>query len=536
MRLPLALLATASLLAVSLTASAAPAAAVAVSRIAGADRFATSVEISRQTPSPGDVVYLASGLSFPDALAAGPVAAAEGGHLLLTRPDAVDPVVMERIAELSPSEIVLVGSAATVRDSVRAQLATAFPATELTRIGGSDRVGTSLELLDRLAESGPVRAVWVVSGWSFPDALIAASVAGATGAGIVLDYHGADPASARAWAERLQPYVQGVPVSIAGGAPSVSDEDELLLAEHGAVDIVRHAGMDRYDTARIINDAYPVDPGVRSMLVATGQNFPDALGGAVLAAATGMPLYLSPSMCHSGVTPMLAAEAAERGIGTAIGLGSAASVSELALSMGECPVPNATQASFAGVYGSFDPVQASGTGGAIIAMPPNARVGAVSTSQRSHGTLRAYTVGADGSPIELVADPDMVTPSGHQVGRRAFGLGGGPLPTHLYIETDGDWSVTIHDMRSVPVGEPGRSGMGDDVWLFPGGVPHVNYSYMGGSPERGFELTARPLGSGGTTLVAVSGAASGRVTAPAAPAVMTVRSSGQWTLIHLNRP
>ncbi|MET4097809.1 putative cell wall-binding protein [Agrococcus sp. UYP10] len=336
MRLLLSLLATVSLLAVSVTASAPPAAAVPASRIAGADRFATSVEISRQTPSPGSVVYLASGLSFPDALAAGPVAAAEGGHLLLTRPDAVDASVMTRLTELQPEEIVLVGSAATVRESVRAQLADEFPDTAITRIGGSDRVHTSLLLLDRLAASGPVSEVWVVSGWNFPDALVAASVAGATSGAVVLDWHGTDPASVRGWGERVAPYVDGVFVSIAGGAPSVSDEDESLLAELGAVDIVRHAGMDRYDTARLINDAYAVDGSVTSMLVATGENFPDALAGAVLAATTGMPLYLSPGSCHPAITPMLGAEAAEHGLTSVIGLGSAATIEDRALALEPC--------------------------------------------------------------------------------------------------------------------------------------------------------------------------------------------------------
>ena len=67
MRVLITLLAAASMLAVSLTASAPAADATTQSRIAGADRYATSVEVSRQTPSPGDVVYLASGLTFADA-------------------------------------------------------------------------------------------------------------------------------------------------------------------------------------------------------------------------------------------------------------------------------------------------------------------------------------------------------------------------------------------------------------------------------------------------------------------------------------
>ncbi|MET4097810.1 putative cell wall-binding protein [Agrococcus sp. UYP10] len=533
-RSTVAVTAVLGLVAAGVVTSAPAAEAVPTSRIAGSDRFATSVEISRQTPFTGDVVYLASGLSFPDALAAGPVAAAEGGHLLLTRPDAVDAAVMGRIAELAPSEIVLVGSASTVRESVRAQLAQAFPGTSIERIGGTDRVGTSLLLLDRLAESGGVSEVWVVSGWNFPDALVAASVAGATGGAIVLDWHGTDAASVRGWADRIEPYVSGMPVSIAGGTPSVSAADEALLGELGAVDIVRHAGTDRYDTARLINDAYEVDANVRSMLLATGENFPDALAGAVQAASTGMPLYLSPGLCHPTITPMLASEAVERDIIDVIGLGSAASVSDLALSLGTCPAPDATQRLFAAEYGVFDPIRVSGSGSGMVAMPPHARVGVVEVdNSRSTGSLRAWTVAADGNPIELVASPSGPARSFVEPHSRPFGLGGGPTPTHLYIETSGPWTVEVYDMRSVPVGTTIFPGHGDAVWLAAGGAPQVHYFYAGGSPEGGFEAWShRPasLGGGSTLIASSAGATNGTVAVPGTRALVTVRASGQWTL------
>lgn len=534
MRALVAATAVLGVLAAGLATSAPAAEAVSTSRIAGPDRFATSVEISRQTPSPGDVVYLASGLSFPDALAAGPVAAAEGGHLLLTRPDAVDATVMGRIAELAPSEIVLVGSAATVRESVRAQLASAFPGTRIERIGGADRVSTSLLLLERLAQSGDVSEIWVVSGWNFPDALVAASVAGATGGAIVLDWHGTDAASVRAWGDRIEPYVDGMPVSIAGGGPSVSVADEVLLRELGAVDVVRHAGTDRYDTARLINDAYPLDPSVDSMLLATGENFPDALAGAVHAAVTGMPLYLSPSLCHPTITPMLAAEAEERGIYAAMGLGSAASISDLALSLGACPAPDATQRLFAAEHGVFDPIRVSGSGSATIAMPPRARVGVVAVdNSRSTGSLRAWTVAADGNPIELVAAPSTPARSFAEPHSRPFGLGGGPAPTHLYIEASGPWTVQVFDMRSVPVGTTIFVGQGDTVRLAAGGATQVLYYYAGGSPEGGFEAWShRPasLGGGSTLIASAAGATSGTAAVPGTRALVTVRASGQWSL------
>ena len=64
------------------------AAAASIVRFQGADRFATSAAITQASYAPGvPVVYIATGLNFPDALAGGAAAAKAGGPLLLVLPD-----------------------------------------------------------------------------------------------------------------------------------------------------------------------------------------------------------------------------------------------------------------------------------------------------------------------------------------------------------------------------------------------------------------------------------------------------------------
>ncbi len=339
-RSPVLLLAAAALVAASIVAPAvAPAspaeAAVSTSRLAGADRYATSVAVSRATPARNEVVFLVSGVKFPDALAAAPVAARERAHLLLTHPDRVPDSVMRELARLEPAEIVIVGSEASISDAVRQQLWDSTGA-RLTRIGGRDRVETSLLLLRRLERADPMTRAWLVSGRDFPDALVAASVAGATGGGIVLSWHGTGPGDAAAWADRLAPYVIGVPLVVAGGTPSVPSSDVALLEARGALDTVRLAGANRYETAIAINRAFPPAGDPSSILLATGERFPDALSGAVLSALAGTPLYLSPSQCSGSVTPLLASVASSQGYTATIGLGSAAALSDAALRLGPC--------------------------------------------------------------------------------------------------------------------------------------------------------------------------------------------------------
>jgi len=108
---------------------------VAVDRIAGPDRYATAVAVADAAAVDGAgapaMTWLATGLNFPDALAAGPAVAASRGQLLLVDGHQVagsQPVV-DRIAATQPGIAVLrlVGGtgaiSAEVEAAVRAALA-----------------------------------------------------------------------------------------------------------------------------------------------------------------------------------------------------------------------------------------------------------------------------------------------------------------------------------------------------------------------------------------------------------------------------
>ena len=96
-----------------------PSSAITVSRVAGADRYATAVAISTVAfPVSAPVVYIASGVAFPDALSAGPAASRQGGPLLLTNPDVLPPSVRQEVQRLSPTKIVIVGGLAAVSAAV----------------------------------------------------------------------------------------------------------------------------------------------------------------------------------------------------------------------------------------------------------------------------------------------------------------------------------------------------------------------------------------------------------------------------------
>jgi hypothetical protein len=96
----------------------------ASSRLAGGNRFSTSAAISAASFAPEvDVVYIANGLSFPDALSGAPVAGLTGGPILLVAPDSISSAVGAELDRLNPSRIVILGGTGVVSDALASKLA-----------------------------------------------------------------------------------------------------------------------------------------------------------------------------------------------------------------------------------------------------------------------------------------------------------------------------------------------------------------------------------------------------------------------------
>jgi hypothetical protein len=92
-----------------------------VLREAGADRYGTSAAISANSFSPGQtLVYLATGVDFPDALAGAALAGAAPAPVLLSRPDCVPSVVKAEIDRLGPSAVILLGGTRALSPNVAA--------------------------------------------------------------------------------------------------------------------------------------------------------------------------------------------------------------------------------------------------------------------------------------------------------------------------------------------------------------------------------------------------------------------------------
>jgi putative cell wall-binding protein len=173
-------------------------------RISGTDRYRTAAALSTATHAPGvATAYVASGGSWPDALAAVPHAARAGSPLLLTQPNALPSATRTELQRLAPGRIIVLGGTTVVSQSV-AQALDAYTAGEVIRLAGPDRFATAARI-SSFHMPGGAPVAYVTTGEAFPDALAAGPAAAVRGGSTVLVKQASIPAPSVAELERLNP-------------------------------------------------------------------------------------------------------------------------------------------------------------------------------------------------------------------------------------------------------------------------------------------------------------------------------------------
>ncbi|MFT2816934.1 cell wall-binding repeat-containing protein [Leifsonia sp. A12D58] len=265
-----------------------------ITRISGADRYATAIKVSQAGyATTASVVYVATGANYPDALAAAPAASLNHGPLLLTDAAALPDSVKTEIKRLKPARIVVVGGENAVSPAVFRALKPL--AARVDRIAGATRYETSRNIVKDAF--GTVSEAYLATALNYPDALSAAAAAGARKIPVLLvDGNAAQVDSATM---ALISSLGIKKITIAGGTAVVSSGIESTLKRAGLT-VARQGGSDRFETSRLINKV--AFTAASEIFIATGHQFPDALAGAVLAGSRSAPLYVVPPSCvPSGV-------------------------------------------------------------------------------------------------------------------------------------------------------------------------------------------------------------------------------------------
>lgn len=137
--------------------------------------------------------------------------------------------------------------------------------------------------------ASPLDVRSLASGEVFADALAAGPLAGTMYDPILLTGATELPKETAAALERLEPDR----IVVLGGETRISF-GVLNAAEAYSPDVTRLAGADRYETAALIAARLTVGiPDSKRTFIASGLNFPDALGGSVLAGTEHAPLLLN---------------------------------------------------------------------------------------------------------------------------------------------------------------------------------------------------------------------------------------------------
>lgn len=92
------------------------------SRIKGANRYETAVEIAKAYTQPSDSVILVSGLNYPDALSASGYAATTGQPILLTHKDYLPPATLSYLRDSGITNVTIFGGSSAVSDAVITQI------------------------------------------------------------------------------------------------------------------------------------------------------------------------------------------------------------------------------------------------------------------------------------------------------------------------------------------------------------------------------------------------------------------------------
>ncbi len=195
-------------------------------RESGSDRYETAGLLARYSttwvgdkPSYPEVVYVANGATFADALSGGAAAALDGAPLLLTPRDRLEGSTEGALAEITPTKIIVLGGTGAISTTAFNQLKGYAPT--VVRIAGADRFETSAKVSRAsFPAASDAAEVFLTNGLSYPDALAATPAVGVLGdVSLLLTRPSCVPAKPYAEVNRIQPDF----ITAVGGTAAVSD-------------------------------------------------------------------------------------------------------------------------------------------------------------------------------------------------------------------------------------------------------------------------------------------------------------------------
>ncbi|MBX5468020.1 MAG: cell wall-binding repeat-containing protein [Firmicutes bacterium] len=299
-------------------------AAPSVARLGGQDRFGTAELLSNLWVGQSQTVVLATADNYPDALAGAPLAFAQNAPILLTDPNVLTPSTLAEIERLGAKRAILLGGPDAISDNVAQALEAA--GIQVTRYAGQDRFGTAAAIAEALGDPSGVAVM--ASGQSYPDSLTIAPIAAENHWPLLLAGSAAGPGTLSPATTAAITALNIHTIYLIGSVNSIPQSVATALSGMGVTVERLSGGTDFYGTNLAVLNAFASRLDFTHLMVATGENFPDALTAGPAAAALGTAILLVPgsaSTLPAAQSAFLAAHAAN--IGNPIVAGGPAAVS-----------------------------------------------------------------------------------------------------------------------------------------------------------------------------------------------------------------
>jgi N-acetylmuramoyl-L-alanine amidase len=193
-------------------------------RINGETRLETNIQIVNKLGSVNGV-FVASARSFPDAMAAAPIAASNNWAIILTEQNNISTAALQYLKD---KKIVILGGPAAISENVQAQILQQNASQNVVRLWGTDRYDTLASLLWYFKDSIKSNTINVATGADFPDALTAAPLSIQNKAPLILVGNGLNK-NVESFLYKYTEENLINNVNVIGGSAAVSDSMQSLV-------------------------------------------------------------------------------------------------------------------------------------------------------------------------------------------------------------------------------------------------------------------------------------------------------------------
>lgn len=255
-------------------------------RIYGKDRIETSIDISKSGWKDGsDLVVIAQGYNYADALCSSPLAKKYNAPILLTGTSKLSDNTLKEIKRLNAKKVIIIGGPKVISQQVEKQL-NDLKINNIKRIYGANRYETSLKIAENM---GDVKKVFLTSGNGYADSLSVASVAAKEQSPILFS-------DKNKLNDSINKFIKDKEVNkvfIIGGQSIISDN-----AIKGVKNTERIFGKDRFDTNKKVLSKFNDIINFEKVYIVkgagkNGNEFADALACSVLASKNSSPIILT---------------------------------------------------------------------------------------------------------------------------------------------------------------------------------------------------------------------------------------------------